>query len=202
MDKDLFYISLFLIIIGVGGQLAWVFFGVIPKTQASFQEMQNVSGYIMLVGFLLLPAGLFKDGIPYPGTGAKIVIGVLLILVVGVSVTSVLLLPSAQVDRCTPSTNACGVVSIIPGSSLAPNTTALTFSPRVIYVKLGVNSTIKWINDDPVGHTVKSLTGLAGLDSTLFNHNEFYEFTFTQPGNYSYFCTIHPNMRGFVIVVL
>src|SRR5208283_2214240 len=61
MDKDLFYISLFMIVVGVAGQLVWIFFAGIPcvvngnypyllgaacnphATAASFQELQNIT---------------------------------------------------------------------------------------------------------------------------------------------------------------
>jgi plastocyanin len=213
VDKDIFYISLFLIIIGVGGQLAWIFFGGIPcnasgqpyllgapcdsrATAASFQELENVTGYAMLIGLILLPAGLFKDGLPIPGPGAKVFLGILLIIFVGIGFTSLLLMPSATTQAAC--TQNCAIVTILKGSGENPNA-IVTFSPKVITVIMGVNNTVKWINDDTVSHTVKGDT-LSSLSSPLINPGQTYIYTFNQPGNYSYFCTIHLYMHGEVIV--
>lgn len=198
MDKDLFYISLFLIIIGVAGQLSWFFFGVIPHTQASFQEMQNVSGYAMLVGLILLPAGLFKDGLPAPGFAAKVFIGVILVISIGVVFTGILLLPGSSSTGPKPD----GFVTILYGSQ-NPGT-AITFSPQNVTVIIGVNNTVQWTNKDTAPHTVTSRPG----DPTSFNsgsiaENGTFVYQFTQPGVYNYYCTFHPGwMHGTVTVVL
>jgi hypothetical protein len=110
LDKTIFYVSLFMVVIGVGGQLAWYHFGGVPcnppgghpylfgaacdphATAASFQEMENISGYAMIIGLILLPAGLFKDGLPAPGQTAKIFIGLILVLAIAVVVTGALLI--------------------------------------------------------------------------------------------------------------
>ena len=190
-----------MIIVGVGGQLSWYFFGVIPKTQASFQEMQNVSGFIMIIGFLILPAGLFKDGLPSPGAGAKVFLGIILIVFLGIGLTSVLLIPSAQgpTVKCTPTT--CGYITILPGSANAGISSAITFSPRVITVDIGINNTVIWTNDDTAGHTVRYINGTSGPSSPVFTHGQTYEYTFDKAGTYDYYCTIHTFMMGEVIVV-
>lgn len=195
MDKDLFYISLFLIFIGVAGQLSWFFFGVVPHTQASFQEMQNVSGYAMIIGLILLPAGLFKDGLPAPGYAAKVFIGLILVISIGVVFTGILLLPSASTGP-KPET----FVTILYGSQVPG--TAITYSPQNITVVIGVNNTVQWTNMDTAPHTVTSRPG----DPTSFNSgaigtNGTFVYTFTQPGVYPYYCTFHPGwMHGTVIV--
>lgn len=196
MDKDLFYISLFLILIGVAGQLSWYFFGVVPHTQASFQELENVTGYSMLLGLIILPAGLFKDGLPAPGFTAKVFIGVILILSIGIVFTGALLLPGSSSNGPIPKT----FVSILYGSQV-PNT-AITFSPKIITVTIGTNNTVQWTNMDSAPHTVTSTPG----DPTSFNSgaigmNGTFIYTFTQPGVYNYYCTFHPGwMNGTVIV--
>lgn len=70
-----------------------------------------------------------------------------------------------------------------------------TFSPAVITVKSG--AAVTWTNKDGDAHTV-AITG-APVSRPLQN-GEAYVHTFSQPGTYSYICTIHPNMHGTVVV--
>ena len=190
MDKDLFYVSLTFLLIGIGGQLAWFFFGVIPNTQASFQEMQNVSGYIMLVGFLLLPAGLFKDGMPSPGTGAKIFIGVVLVLLVGIAFTGVLLMPTASNQGPSPETFVQ-----IPSGAGNGNLPAY-YLPVTITVVIGTNNTVQWTNADNTQHSVT----VTNLFSDIIAPGESGTYTFNTAGTYSYYCIFHSWMHGTVIV--
>ncbi len=129
MDKTLFYVSLFLLVVGVGGQLSWYFFGHVPcnppggnpylfgtgcdqsATAASFQEMENISGYTMIIGLILLPAGLFKDGLPSPGQTAKIFVGLVLILTIAVAFTGALLAPTSSSKA--PSVTPTGFITIL-----------------------------------------------------------------------------------------
>jgi plastocyanin len=217
LDKDLFYISLALLLIGLGGQLSWYFFGHVPcvsasqggnpylfgapcdpnATTASFQEMQNISGYMTIFGFILLPAGLFKDGLPSPGFTAKIAIGFILILLVGVGFTGIILTPSASKSSLKPD----GFISISMGSSNPQPDSNVTFSPRNVTVIIGLNNTVEWKNNDVAAHTVTSM----GNDPTSFNSNVIpvngtFIYEFTQPGYYLYHCTLHAWMFGSVMV--
>lgn len=59
-------------------------------------------------------------------------------------------------------------------------------------------TTVRWVNHDPVGHTVTPDAGNWG--SALIGPGEVFEHTFSDPGEYSYHCTPHPFMNGRVIV--
>ena len=63
---------------------------------------------------------------------------------------------------------------------------------------------IIWFNDDSAAHTVTSGTAKDGadgnFDSGLFMPFTKYTFVFNEPGNYPYFCMVHPWMTGEVIV--
>lgn len=73
-----------------------------------------------------------------------------------------------------------------------------SFQPKTIKVATG--TTVTWTQGDDVAHTVTS-TDPAGLfDSGDLSRGERFAFTFTEPGTYRYFCSIHPSMRGAVIV--
>ena len=70
------------------------------------------------------------------------------------------------------------------------------FSTPEVTVKPG--TTVTWINHDDDAHTVTSTSNAfrsPGLDT-----DESFSFTFTTPGTYEYFCTLHPLMTGKVIV--
>ena len=59
-------------------------------------------------------------------------------------------------------------------------------------------TTVTWINHDDDPHTVTSTANVfrsPGLDT-----DETYAYTFTRPGTYEYYCTLHPLMTGKVIV--
>ena len=67
-----------------------------------------------------------------------------------------------------------------------------TFNPPQVAVKAG--STVVWTNDNNIPHTVTSTT-LAFKSAALNTDNKF-SFTFTTPGTYKYFCSLHPHMTG------
>ena len=208
MDKTLFYVSLFLLIVGVGGQVSWFFFGHIPcnppggnpylfgaacdpgATTASFQEMQNISGYAMIIGLILLPAGLFKDGLPSPGKGAKILVGVVLVLTIAVAFTGAFWrqLLTSEGRTVTPT----GFISIL--SRYQTPGTLITFSPQNVTVIIGQNNTVQWTNNDQAPHTVTSEkipTGAASFNSGILGNGQTFVYTFTVPGVSYYICTIH-----------
>jgi amicyanin len=71
-----------------------------------------------------------------------------------------------------------------------------TFSQPAIAVKPG--STVTWINDDDIPHTVTSVD--KSFKSKVLDTGERFSFTFAKPGQFAYFCSLHPHMTGKVIV--
>ena len=71
-----------------------------------------------------------------------------------------------------------------------------TFAPQRITVKAG--TTVTWINEDDIPHTVVSTT-LAFRSKGLDTDDKF-SFTFTGAGSYDYFCSLHPHMTGTIVV--
>jgi plastocyanin len=69
---------------------------------------------------------------------------------------------------------------------------------RVPELTVPLGTTVTWINHDDDPHTVTSTANVfrsPGLDT-----DETWAYTFTRPGTYEYFCTLHPLMTGKVIV--
>jgi plastocyanin len=71
-----------------------------------------------------------------------------------------------------------------------------SFSPAGITVPAG--TTLTWTNHDDIPHTVVSND--QKFKSKALDTDEKFSFTFTEPGTYPYFCSIHPKMVGKVIV--
>ncbi len=70
-----------------------------------------------------------------------------------------------------------------------------TFEPAQLTVKVG--TTVTWTNRDDIPHTVVS----AGkFRSKTMDTDGTFSFTFTSPGDYKYFCSLHPHMTGMVKV--
>ncbi len=75
------------------------------------------------------------------------------------------------------------------------------YIPSVIAIDFG--NKVTWVNEDSAFHTVTS--GFYGESSELFDsgHLDPYEsftFDFDEKGTYDYFCTLHPWMKGQVLV--
>ena len=71
------------------------------------------------------------------------------------------------------------------------------FVPATITVNAG--QSITWTNTDPVAHTTTS-DDRTSWDSGDLGPNASFTTTFSQPGTYAYHCTVHPFIRGTVIV--
>jgi plastocyanin len=88
------------------------------------------------------------------------------------------------------------------GARSAPATDAevdidqFAFLPQRITVKAG--TTVTWINEDDAPHTVASSSKL--FKSKALDTGDKFSFTFTTPGTYAYFCSLHPHMTGAIVV--
>jgi plastocyanin len=71
-----------------------------------------------------------------------------------------------------------------------------TFTPQRFIVKVG--TTVTWINEDDVPHTVASSSKL--FKSKALDTGDKFLFTFTTPGAFQYFCSVHPYMTGAIVV--
>ncbi|AIF84540.1 plastocyanin [Candidatus Nitrososphaera evergladensis SR1] len=81
--------------------------------------------------------------------------------------------------------------------SIVDNSKSNSYSPNPVRVKAG--DTVTWVNDDSATHTATSRDG--AFDSNPLKRGEVFSHTFDKEGEYPYFCAIHPNMVGTVVVV-
>jgi len=90
-------------------------------------------------------------------------------------------------------------VSIVSGSSTL---TTDAFQPNPVQVSTG--TTVTWTNEDAQPHTVMSgatpATPDGKFDSGIMAPAATFDFTFTEAGEYPYFCLLHPTMVGSVSV--
>jgi nitrite reductase (NO-forming) len=97
-------------------------------------------------------------------------------------------------------------LSIVAGSGTvqdmdAPDEFADTEDPAdysVNVLTIPVGTTVTWTNDDTTMHTVTSVDDI--FDSGYYGEGESWSYTFTEPGEFEYYCLPHPWMRAKVIV--
>lgn len=71
------------------------------------------------------------------------------------------------------------------------------FSPKSLTVPVGTR--IVWTNHDEEPHVVTS-AGTGFVSSKALDTSDSYAVTFSKPGTYAYYCSIHPMMVGTIIV--
>ncbi len=71
-----------------------------------------------------------------------------------------------------------------------------SFSPETLTVPVG--TPVTWINHDDIPHTVVSTE--KGFKSPVLDTDEQFSYTFTAPGTYNFYCSIHPKMVGKIVV--
>jgi plastocyanin len=71
-----------------------------------------------------------------------------------------------------------------------------TFTPATITVPVG--NTVRWANHDDIPHTV--VADDKSFKSKALDTDDAFSFTFTKPGTYNYFCSLHPKMTGKIVV--
>lgn len=91
-----------------------------------------------------------------------------------------------------------------PTAMVAQTTTATTsvaidnyaFKAPTTVITAGASVTWKNLDDDP--HTVTATDG--SFDSKGLAQGDTFTFRFTKAGKYTYYCKVHPMMRGTIIV--
>ena len=73
-----------------------------------------------------------------------------------------------------------------------------SFSPAVLTVQRGTR--VVWTNRDDMPHTVVSDAQPPAFRSSGLDTDESFEVLFDRPGNWGYFCALHPRMQGSVVV--
>jgi plastocyanin len=95
-----------------------------------------------------------------------------------------------------------GVSCVIYGAVAAmPTETHITidnFSFKAATVTIPAGTTVVWENGDDIAHNVVALDGT--FRSQALDTEDKFSFTFATAGTYEYFCSLHPRMKGEIVV--
>jgi len=105
--------------------------------------------------------------------------------------TARLALLSGGLAGCFSDRPTTGPTPPAGGASVAIENFA--FVPATLSVATG--TTVTWTNQDDVSHTVSADDGKS-FDSSALGHGQAFQITAGPPGTYTYFCRIHPFMKG------
>jgi plastocyanin len=109
------------------------------------------------------------------------------------------------VRRLRTTAAVCAIAAVVSacgsgGSNSGPPSIGmrdLRFVPDRVAVTVGQKVT--WTNDDKVDHNVTATSG-AKFMSKAFGGGGRYSYTPRTPGTIAYVCTLHPGMKGKLIV--
>ena len=92
---------------------------------------------------------------------------------------------------------ACVIAPSVAQNSVIPVTIDnFVFEPARLTIKAG--TTVTWTNRDDIPHTVAAKD--RAFKSKVMDTDESYSFTFSTPGEYAYFCSLHPHMTASIVV--
>jgi len=90
---------------------------------------------------------------------------------------------------------------LIGGADAAPVVHTVTIDGFEFHppeVTVGKGDVVVWVNKDPVPHTATAKG--AALDSGSIAASGSFRFTATREGRFDYVCTLHPTMKGVLLV--
>ena len=126
------------------------------------------------------------------------VIGIVILVIIGISLSNI----STDDDNTETELTVTGDV-IMPTKVSRPGCEDIDrcYIPSMIVIDSG--NQVTWVNEDSAFHSVTS--GFYDAPTELFDSGhldpfESYTLTFDETGIYDYYCTLHPWMKGQVIV--
>ncbi len=113
--------------------------------------------------------------------------------------------PTLVVANTSQQTSPSPPITPISQAPVSANTITIknfAFDPQTLTVNAG--STVRWVNYDRVTHRIVFID-TAGrdtdVDSNPLSASQSWSSKFDKPGTYDYYCTIHTDMKGKIIVV-
>jgi plastocyanin len=83
----------------------------------------------------------------------------------------------------------------VRAAKMEVNIDNFTFTPKELTVKAGA---IVFRNRDDIPHSVVGAKG--AFHSKALDTDDSFSFIFAKPGTYEYFCGMHPQMQGRIVV--
>ena len=118
----------------------------------------------------------------------QILLVVFLVIVIGISGCYAQKAPVQP--NTVPSAGELGIKKDIEINGFA-------FNPAALTIQKGAS--VVWANMDSAPHTIVSDSG-DEISSDSLSKGKTYTHTFSTPGTYEYHCSIHPSMKGKIIV--
>lgn len=92
---------------------------------------------------------------------------------------------------------AAALLAVVPRPiSHTVTISGFAFSPKIVTV--GAGEPVTFVNKDQEAHTVVAANG--AFSSSGLDTNESWTLRVSKPGTYAYFCSLHPYMKGTLIV--
>ena len=107
------------------------------------------------------------------------------------------------VRRCASALLVALLFAILPASAALAaehQVDIVGFEYQPAELDVAVGDTVTWTNLDPEPHTVTSLPEATEQFDATLEQGESFSYTFTEDGYNPYWCTIHPEMQGDVLV--
>ncbi len=73
------------------------------------------------------------------------------------------------------------------------------YGPAALTVRVG--DTVTWMQHDQAPHDVVTTSAPVAFRSPRLSAGQSWSYKFTKPGTYSYYCSVHPDMRATVTVL-
>ena len=99
-------------------------------------------------------------------------------------------------------------VALLPAAAFAGEATPAAATPTTITihemkfapatVTIAAGTTVTWVNEDGSPHTVTDKGKV--FRSAALDTKDSFSYTFATPGEFTYFCTLHPMMVGKIVV--
>jgi len=86
------------------------------------------------------------------------------------------------------------------GKTMTVSIKNFAFDPPNATATVSPGTTVTWVNNDQVPHTVTATNPAGVFDSGTLQPGQSYSFAFDKPGAYAYHCNIHPDMTATVTV--
>jgi amicyanin len=87
-----------------------------------------------------------------------------------------------------------------PAAQQATSVEIMGYKYQPAALTIAVGDTVTWTNHDTAPHNVVVTAGPEKFTSPTLQQGQTFTFTFTKAGSYSYYCSIHPDMKASITV--
>lgn len=101
-------------------------------------------------------------------------------------------MPTQEQSQTSPTTGAVQA----PSGQTAVTIQNFAFSPATLTVKVG--DKVTWTNQDSAPHSATADDN--SFDTGVLRQGQSGSITFSKPGTYTYHCSVHPMMKGIIVV--